>query len=70
MKYLIAIMLSAVLLASCTEVKAQTVTLYGSHTTFDTLDNAGTTYLTTQAGALNNIGLSGNYFVMFIIVNL
>lgn len=48
---------------------AQMVTLMGSHTTFDTLDDAGTVYLTTPTGALNNM-TAGKYAIQMSIANV
>lgn len=50
--------------------QAQVITLYGSHAATDTLTNAGTEYLTTQANALNSIGLSGKYDIQLTIANV
>jgi len=48
---------------------AQIVTLKGSHANTDTLDDAGTVYLTTPEGSLNN-NKYGSYDLQFAITNV
>jgi hypothetical protein len=65
--YLLSIM--ALCFVGCQEKANSQVRLMGSHTTFDTVTNAGTTYLTTQANAIN-VGKAGKYRVSLKTTNI
>jgi hypothetical protein len=67
-KFLFFILIASCLMACQEKTQAQ-AKLYGSNTFFDTVTNAGTTYLTTQAGAIN-VGKSGKYRVALKTTNI
>jgi hypothetical protein len=69
MKKLFFFIITVLCFTACNEKATAQAKLYGSHTYFDTVTNAGTTYLTTQKGAIN-VGKSGRYRVALKTTNI
>ena len=68
-KFIFFLSIVALCFIGCQEKANAQVKMFGSHTSFDTVTNAGTTYLTTQANAIN-VGKSGRYRVSLKVTNI
>jgi hypothetical protein len=69
MKKLFFFIITVLCFTACNQKANAQTKLYGSHTLFDTVTNAGTTYLTTQKGVIN-AGKSGRYRVALKTTNI